>query len=69
LNKQGLVIAQEMSMVKYVAMLSALKITGVQERILARYLQEHIGNSFYLMQMAIAMLTKGCADIHNDSKL
>ncbi len=55
-------------MVKYVAMLSMLKITGAQERILTRYIQEHFGNSFCPTQMAIAMLTKGHADIHTDSK-
>jgi hypothetical protein len=69
LNKQGMVIAQEISAVKYVAMLSALKITEAQESILARYLQEHLGNSFCPMQTAIAVLTKGHADIHTDSKV
>ncbi len=68
-KKQGMVIAQEMLTVKYVAMLSTLKITGVQERILAQYLQEHLGNSFCPTQMAIAKLTKGHADIHTGSKV
>ncbi len=63
-----MMIAQEVSTVKYVALLSALKITGAQERILARYLQEHLGNSFCPTQMAVALLTTGHANIHIDSK-
>ncbi len=50
-------------MVKYVAMSSALKISGTQKRILARYLFEHLGNRFSPTQMAIRELTKGHADI------
>ena len=69
LNKQGMIIAQEMTVVKYVAMLRALKITGACERVLARYLQEHLGKSFCPSQTAIAMLMKGHADIHTDSKV
>jgi hypothetical protein len=65
-KKKGMVIAQEMSMVKYVAILSVLKITGAGERILARNLQKHLGNSFCTTQMAIPMLIH--AEIHTDSK-
>ena len=70
LTKQGMVIAQEISTVKYVAMLSALKITGAREQILARYLQEHIGKSFCPTQMAITMLKKCHVDVyHTNSKV
>ena len=69
LNQQGMVLAQEMSKVKYVTMMSALKITRARERILARYLREHLGSSFCPTQTAIEMLTKGHADIHTDSKV
>ena len=64
-----MVIAEEMSTVKYVAMLNSLKISGKQERILARYLTEHLGNSFCPTQMAIGKLTTGHADVKTGMKL
>ena len=69
LKKQGMVIAEEMSTVKYVAMLNSLKISGKQERILARYLTEHLGNSFCPTQTAVGKLTTGHADVKTGMKL
>ena len=64
-----MVIAEEKSTVKYVAMLSSLKISGTQERILARYLKEHLGNSFCPTQTAVGKLTNGHADVQTGTKL
>ena len=69
LKKNGKEIAMDMGTVKYVAMLSELKISGVQERILARYLKEHLGNSFCPSQAAIGKLTEGHVNIQTGSKL
>ena len=69
LKKNGKEIAMDMGTVKYVAMLSELKISGMQERILARYLKEHLGNSFCPSQAAIGKLTEGHVNIQTGSKL
>ena len=69
LKKQGWVIAEKMYTVKYVAMLSSLKISGAQERILARYLKEHFGKSFCPTQTAVGELTNGHADVQTGTKL
>ncbi len=69
LKKQGWVVAEKMSTVKYVAMLSSLKISGIQERILARYLKEHFGKTFCPTQTAVGALTKGHADVQTGTKL
>jgi hypothetical protein len=53
-----------MSTVKYVAMLSSLKISGAQERILARYLKEHFGKRFCPAQTAVGALTNGHTDVN-----
>jgi hypothetical protein len=72
LKKQGWVIAEKrMSTVKYVAMISSLKISWTQQRqrILARYLKEHFGKRFCPTQTAVFELTNGHADVLIGRKL
>jgi hypothetical protein len=58
MEKQGTAIAQQIWKVQYVAMLSALNITG------AKYLQQYLGRGFCLSQKGVSMLTKGYAKVH-----
>ena len=46
MDKQGMAIAQPMLTLQYVAMLSALNITGIKERELSKHLRLHLGNGF-----------------------
>jgi hypothetical protein len=62
-------IAQPMSTVEYVAMLSALNITGARERELTKYLRQYIGKAFCPTQNEMSMLTKGHTKVYTGSIL
>ncbi len=57
-------IAQPMSTVQYVAMLSSLEITGVREQELSKYLQQNIGKRFSPTQRGVLVLSKGCTKVY-----
>ena len=69
IEKQGMAIAQPMSTVEYVAMLSALNITGARERELTKYLRQYIGKAFCPTQNEMSMLTKGHTKVYTGSIL
>jgi hypothetical protein len=46
MEKQGLPIAQPMLTVQYAAMMSMLNITGKKERVLGKYMRQHLGPAF-----------------------
>jgi hypothetical protein len=52
MEKQGMLITQPMSTVKYAAMMSALNITGKKDRVLGKYMREHLGPAFCPTQKA-----------------
>ena len=62
-------IAQPMSTVEYVSMLSVLKITGARERELTNYLKQYIGKTFCPTQNKRPMLTKGHTKVYTSSIL
>jgi len=61
LKKQGMAIAQQMSTTQYVAMLSALEISGEKEQVLAKYLCHYLGKSFTPSWKQASMLAEGRA--------
>jgi hypothetical protein len=46
MEKQGMPIAQPMSMVQYAAMMSTLNITGKKEKVLGKYMRQPLGPAF-----------------------
>ena len=69
IEKQGMAIAQPMSTVEYVAMLSAMNITVAREQKLTKYLRQYIGKAFCLTQNEMSMLTKGHTKVYTGSIL
>jgi hypothetical protein len=67
MNKQGMAIAQPMSMVQYAAMMSGLNITGKKERVLAKYMRQHLGAGFCPTQRSVSMLAEGHTKVHTGS--
>ncbi len=51
-------IAKPMSTVQYVAMLSALNMTGMKERVLSKFLKQHIGKGFCPTQRGMLILVR-----------
>jgi hypothetical protein len=66
LEKQGMAIAKPMTTVQFVAMLSALHITGQKEKKLAKYLRHYLGKGFCPSQRSISILAEGHAEIFTD---
>ena len=60
-------IAKPMSTVQYVAMLSALNMTGMKERVLSKNLKQHIGKGFCPTQRGVLILAKGHTSVHTGS--
>lgn len=59
-------VAQQMTTIQYVAMLSALGITGKKEKELARYLRHYLGKGFCPSQQNVAILAEGHAEVFTD---
>ena len=67
MEKQGMPIAQPMSTVKYAAMMSALNITGKKERVLGKYMRQHLGPAFCPTQKSVSILAVGHTKVHTGS--
>jgi hypothetical protein len=67
MEKQGMPIAQPMSMVKYAAMMSTLNITGEKERVLEKYTRHHLGPAFCPTQKSVSLLAVGHTKVHTGS--
>ena len=67
MEKQGMPIAQPMSTVKYAAMMSALNITGKKERVLGKYMRQHLGPAFCPTQKTVSILAVGHTKVHTGS--
>ena len=69
MEKQGMPIAQPMSMVKYAAMMSALNITGKKERVLVlgKYMRQNLGPAFCPTQKSVSILAVGHTKVHTGS--
>jgi hypothetical protein len=63
LKRRGVAIAQPMTMMQYVAMLSNLGLSGKEEKELAKYLQHYLGKCFIPSQKDVWMLAEGHASI------
>ena len=59
LKKAGMTVAQPMSTTQYVAMLSALGISGRKEEELAKHLRHHLGKSFTPSRSQVSSLAEG----------
>ena len=68
LEKNGMSLAKPMSTIQYVAMLSALGITGKKEKEMAKYLRHHLGNNFCPSQKNVASLAEGHAQVFTCQK-
>jgi hypothetical protein len=55
----AIAIAQLMSTVQYIAMLSALNITETREQELSKWLKQYIGKGFCPTQREVSILSKG----------
>jgi hypothetical protein len=67
MEKQGMAITQPMSTVQYAAMMSALNITGKKERVLGKYMRQHLGKSFCPTQRSVSILAEGHTKVHTGS--
>jgi hypothetical protein len=67
MEKQGMPIAQPMSTVKYAVMMSALNITGKKERVLGKYMRQHLGPAFCPTQKSVSILAVGHTKVHTGS--
>jgi hypothetical protein len=67
MKKQGMPIAQPMSTVKYAAMMSMLNITGKKERVLGKYMRQHLGPTFCPTQKSMSILAAGHTKVHTGS--
>ena len=67
MEKQGMPIAQPMSTVKYAAMMSALNITGKKERVLGKYMIQHLGPAFCPTQRSMSILAQGHTKVYTGS--
>ncbi len=60
-------ITQPMSTVQYAAMMSALNITAKKERVLGKYMRQHLGQSFCPTQRSVSILAEGHTKVHTGS--
>jgi hypothetical protein len=60
-------ITTPMSTVQYVAMLSALKMTGTKERVFSRHLKQYVGKDFCSTQRGVLILAEGRTNVHTGS--
>jgi hypothetical protein len=67
MEKQGMSIAQPMLTVQYAAMLSALNITGKKERVLGKYVRQHLGPAFCPTQRSVSILAERHTKVHTGS--
>jgi hypothetical protein len=67
MEKQGMPIAQPMSMVQYAAMMSALNITGKKERVFGKYMRQHPGPAFCPTQRSMSILAEGHTKVQTGS--
>ena len=67
LRKEGMEIANPMSTTQFVAMLSALQITGEKEKVMAKYLRRYLGKGFCPSQQRISILGEGHAEVFTKS--
>ena len=67
LRKEGMEIANPMSTTQFVAMLSALQITGQKEKVLAKYLRQYLGKGFCPSQRGMSILGEGHAEVFTNS--
>ena len=67
MEKQGMPIAQPMSTVEYTAMMSALNITGKKERVLGKYMRQHLGPAFCPTQRSVSILAQGHTKVYTGS--
>ena len=67
MEKQGMPIAQPMSTVEYTAMMSLLNITGKKERVLGKYMRQHLGQAFCPTQRSVSILAQGHTKVYTGS--
>jgi hypothetical protein len=67
MEKQGMPITQPMSTVQYAAMMSTLNITGKKERVLGKYMRQHLGPAFCTTQRSVSILAEGHTKVHTGS--
>ena len=67
MEKQGMPITQPMSTVQYAAMMSTLNITGKKERVLGKYMRQHLGPSSCPTQRSVSILAEGHTKVHTGS--
>ena len=67
MEMQGMPIAQPMSTVEYTAMMSVLNITGKMERVLGKYMRQHLGPAFYPTQRSVSILAQGHTKVYTGS--
>jgi hypothetical protein len=67
MEKQGMPIAQPMSTVEYTAMMSALNITGKKERVLGKFMRQHLGPAFCPTQRSVSILAQGHTKVYTGS--
>jgi hypothetical protein len=56
-----------MSTVEYTAMMSALNITGKKERVLGKYMRQHLGPAFCPTQRSVSILAQGHTKVYTGS--
>jgi hypothetical protein len=67
MNKQGMAIAQPMLTVQFAAMMSRLNITGTKERVLVKFMRQHLGAGFCPTQRSVWILAEGHTKVQTGS--
>ncbi len=62
-----MLIALPMSTVQYAAMMSALNISGKKERVLGKYMRQHLGPAFCPTQRSVSVLAERHTKVHTGS--